>query len=93
MRKYILVSVIAIIAFFVGNALGSSTPHLDQYVQNSITPWMLKNKIPGLAVELYVDGVPHSYYFGVANRDKKILLLLKLFLRWVRLQNYLRVFF
>lgn len=32
---------------------------------------MKKNNIPGLAVELYVNGKPHEYYFGYANQQKK----------------------
>lgn len=34
--------------------------------------YMKKNHIPGMAVELYIDGKPHEYYFGFANETKKI---------------------
>jgi beta-lactamase class C len=42
-----------------------------QIVKETITEFMEKNDIPGVAVQLYVDGKPYSYYFGYANKDKK----------------------
>lgn len=44
----------------------------DQKIKKNITRWMKKNNIPGLAVEIYDMGEPHSYYFGLADKDKKI---------------------
>ena len=43
-----------------------------QTVRQIMTEYMTSNQIPGAAVEVYVDGKPSSYYFGYANRDKKI---------------------
>ena len=41
------------------------------FIKQTITNYMQKNNIPGVAVELYIDGKPFSYYFGYANYDKK----------------------
>lgn len=41
-------------------------------VKKSVAQFMTKNKVSGVAVELYVDGVPHSYTFGYANPQKQI---------------------
>lgn len=43
----------------------------DKLVNEVINNYMEKNHIPGVAVQLYIDGKPSSYYFGYANRDKK----------------------
>ena len=40
-------------------------------VQRTISAFMQKNNIPGVAVEIYQNGKPYSYYFGYADRDKK----------------------
>lgn len=45
----------------------------SKIVKQAISAFMEKNNIPGVAVELYVDGIPHSYYFGYANEEKKTL--------------------
>ncbi len=44
----------------------------DEQIKTIITAWMKKNNIPGLAVEVYAMGVPHSYYFGLADKEKKV---------------------
>lgn len=43
----------------------------DDMVQKTITSFMSKNNIPGVAVELYSDGKLSEYYFGYANQEKK----------------------
>lgn len=45
-------------------------PNAD-IVKQTIAQFMEKNNVPGVAVELYVNGKPHSYYFGYADREKK----------------------
>ncbi len=52
----------------------SSTPSVPtkQFVQQIIKPLMQKYDISGVAVEIYIDGKPKSYYFGEANPNKKI---------------------
>lgn len=65
--------ILAISTFFLAfNACAE--PAVDPtavVVRQTINELMQKNNIPGVAVELYVDGKPHAYYFGYANRDKK----------------------
>ncbi len=41
-------------------------------VNQTISTFMANNDIPGVAVQLYVKGQPSSYYYGFADRDKKI---------------------
>lgn len=41
-------------------------------VEKIVKEFMQENNIPGVAVELYVDGKPKAYYFGYANKAKKI---------------------
>ena len=43
-----------------------------ELVKTAIAQFMKDNNIPGVAVEMYVDGKPRSYYFGYADvEDKK----------------------
>ena len=44
----------------------------DPIVQQLVTAMAKEYHVPGVAVVLYVNGQPSSYYFGYANRDKKI---------------------
>lgn len=46
--------------------------YTDMLVNKTVTAWMNQNQIPGVAIELYENGQSHSYYFGYANREKKI---------------------
>jgi len=49
----------------------TNTPHTE-LVNQTISSFMTNNEIPGVAVQLYVHGQPSSYYYGYADRDKKI---------------------
>lgn len=66
------------IAFFCflfainADATQPSSDSTDLLVNKNITQWMKKNNIPGVAVEIYKNGKPHSYYYGYANLEKKI---------------------
>ena len=65
--------IIAASLFFLilqANAETVSNPDADM-VKQTITDYMNKNHIPGVAVEIYTNGKPDSYYFGYANQDKK----------------------
>ena len=41
-------------------------------VQQTISAMMQKDKIPGVAVVLYVEGKPYLYNFGVASPTTKV---------------------
>nr|AIA18948.1 Beta-lactamase [uncultured bacterium] len=41
-------------------------------INKAVHTFMEKNQIPGVAVEVFNDGEPNSYYFGLANQEKKI---------------------
>lgn len=43
----------------------------DAMIQKSIQPLLAEYKIPGLAIELYINGKLHEYYFGVSNKETK----------------------
>lgn len=44
----------------------------EKTIHQTITAFMEKNAIPGVAVETFVNGKPYAYYFGYANVAKKI---------------------
>jgi len=46
-------------------------PNADT-VNQTMTTLMAQNQVPGVAVELYVDGKPYSYYYGYAKPQKKV---------------------
>lgn len=60
--------------FYTLTLFADETDHKidDQKIKQIITVWMKKNNIPGLALEVYATGEPHSYYFGFADKEKKI---------------------
>lgn len=41
-------------------------------VKQTILPWMQKNKIPGVAVDIYLHGQPSAYFFGYASLATKM---------------------
>ena len=41
-------------------------------VKQAINAFMEENHIPGVAVELYVNGKAESYYFGYANPETNV---------------------
>lgn len=67
------------IAIFVGlsfvlsvQAEQKSIDKNQAIVTKTVTAWMEKNQVPGVAVEVYGNGVPHSYYYGYSNRETKL---------------------
>jgi beta-lactamase class C len=48
-----------------------NTTSTETLVKKAIADFMYKNHVPGVAVELYVNGKPYFYNFGYANRDEK----------------------
>lgn len=72
--KLIVCMTAALISF---NSFATEPAHLKadpvgDLVKKTITDFMAKNKVNGVAVELYVDGVPYNYSFGYANPEKQI---------------------
>lgn len=61
--------------FFLGisvaNAATQSVDPNAAMVKQTINKFMQENHIPGVAVEMYVNGKPYSYYFGYADEKKK----------------------
>lgn len=57
---------------FAADAPVAKASPVDDIVKQTVATFMAKNKISGVAVELYIDGVPHTYNFGYANTEKKI---------------------
>lgn len=43
----------------------------DMFIKQIVAAWMQKNNVPGVAVEFYQQGIPHSYYLGYADKEKK----------------------
>ncbi len=52
-------------------ALPTQVQH-DDNMEKTIAAVMKEYQVPGVAVELYKDGVSYSYYAGYANQDRKI---------------------
>ncbi len=46
--------------------------HNEAAVGEAMNTWMAQNNVPGVAVVLYVDGKPSSYYYGYADKEKKL---------------------
>ncbi len=40
-------------------------------INQKMTAYMKQHRIPGATVEVYIDGVPHSYYYGYADQGRK----------------------
>lgn len=62
--------------FFLGIGIANAaTQNVDPnaaMVKETINKFIKENHIPGVAVEMYVNGKAYSYYFGYANEKKKI---------------------
>jgi beta-lactamase class C len=52
-------------------SLNAFAENNTEFVRKTINNFMLENNIPGIAVELYIDGKPSSYYYGYANKKTK----------------------
>lgn len=73
MKKVIkLISVLTLLVVFLNVRAEAATNPNAALVNQAISAFMANNDIPGIAVQLYVNGQPSSYYYGYANRDKKI---------------------
>lgn len=65
MKKYFKYALIILSLFTTANISAAEKPqHPGALVNDTILAWMQKNNIPGVAVEIINNGVPHSYYFG-----------------------------
>jgi len=71
MKRFIKILSIFMLWHVFNSIYAANIHRHEQVVQQVITNYMQKNHIPGVAVELYIDGHPYSFYFGYANRDKK----------------------
>lgn len=60
-----------LIALFSAPANAQPPTETSATVNQVIETFMHKYKVPGVAVEVYVNGVPHSYYYGYANLQQK----------------------
>lgn len=74
MKTYLLKVLLGILCVSSMNAQVNAfqKQSTSEHIRHTISSWMKENDIPGAAVEIYINGIPHSYYFGYANRDKKI---------------------
>lgn len=43
-----------------------------EMINQAVTAFMKKNNVPGVAVTVFNDGEPSTYYYGYANQEKKI---------------------
>jgi beta-lactamase class C len=73
MKKYWL-RILSLICIFPLITAQATTNASNQMIAQTVMAWMKTNDIPGVAVEVYNNGVPHSYYFGYADRQTKKLI-------------------
>lgn len=74
MIKKCYAKIIGIMYVSIAMSVNACEKHVklsDEKINKTITAWMKKNDIPGVAIEVYRNGVPNSYYFGYADRNKK----------------------
>ena len=58
--------------FFGATSCLAAAPHaaqLQALVNDAVTPVMQQQNIPGLSVALTINGQPHYFNYGVANKD------------------------
>lgn len=73
MKKTLKILFILLICLNVFNLYADPLPDNDaDTIKKSISTLMQENKIPGVAIAVYVDGKPSAYYFGYADERKKI---------------------
>jgi len=70
MKKFLLL--MACLFFSLNTQAEALSKNPQAIVNKVISNLMTQNQIPGVAVELYIDGKPYAYYYGQANKDKKI---------------------
>lgn len=51
----------------IAKPMMSDTETEASIVNNTMQTWMKKQGIPGAAVQVYSQGIPHAYYFGVES--------------------------
>src|ERR1700722_13528249 len=68
--KYLSTLALSIISMHVYAETVKQDP-TTLFLQRSITRFMEKNHIPGVAVQLYVNGKLYEHYDGYADREKK----------------------
>ena len=68
--KFISIMGLALVPFgvFAQNIPDSSS----ETVKQTISTLMAQHQVPGVAVELYVDGKPYSYFYGYAKPQRKV---------------------
>ncbi len=67
--------VISTLSLTMSFTASASTSNADaEIVKQAVTTMMQQHNIPGVAIELYVDGKPETYFFGYANKAKKQLI-------------------
>jgi beta-lactamase class C len=62
-RIFLFLCVIMTTTVYAGSA--------DDVVNDVMMAYLKKHEVPGAAVMLYIDGKPHAYYYGYANRETK----------------------
>lgn len=74
--------IIAVICCFISvNLIAAPAPLVNSqvasdptvaYVNQVMRTFLKENRIPGMAVELYINGKPYSFYYGVANVNTQV---------------------
>ena len=68
----ILTGLICLLISMTVKANQQITDNTTGMINQKILAYMQQYHIPGAAVEVYVNGIPHSYYFGYADKEHKI---------------------
>ncbi|MBA3661718.1 MAG: serine hydrolase [Gammaproteobacteria bacterium] len=70
--KYFAPKVVVTLSLLIISMMAHAAKDQDNLITTAVNAFMEKHHIPGVAVEVYRGGEPSSYYFGYANREKKI---------------------
>ena len=58
--------------FWVGGVSAAEVVDQSSIIGHSVNQFMIEHAVPGMAIEIYNEGKPQSYYFGVADDVKKL---------------------
>lgn len=70
--KKIFLSLLSLTISMTANADQTISDKNSTMINQTIISFMQKNHIPGVAVEIYDNGVPKAYYYGYADVKNKI---------------------
>jgi beta-lactamase class C len=72
MRKFILASLLLTMVGATAQAQAGEAASVKSIVDNIMQPHLAENNIPGAAVDVYYNGHEYQYFYGYANKTKRV---------------------